>query len=94
VTSELYKPAQLTPMAFKKSTYDAFMDGQIKSADIKRVRKTLGLTVTSFSHLLGTNPITIYRWEQEVPKHFKSQHLVKIRNLLVDLVKDGSLELK
>ncbi|MDR2459734.1 MAG: hypothetical protein LBE38_02975 [Deltaproteobacteria bacterium] len=65
------------------------MEGNFKSSDIKALRRSLTLNIAAFSSILGVNPITFYRWEQELPQRFKPSTLQILQHLLLDLEKKG-----
>jgi DNA-binding transcriptional regulator YiaG len=69
------------------------MDGTITSIDILKFREAMGLSVEDFAQLMGVKSVTIYRWEDNLPKNFKPQNLTTLRNLLEDLVAEGSISL-
>lgn len=51
-----------------------------KPPDIKKIRKSLGLTQVEFSARLGVDPITVSRWERSLSNPSKLA-LTQIRRL-------------
>lgn len=60
----------------------------MKPIDVKKIRKSLGLSREEFAAKIPVNPATVWRWEQNTPKKKRGPQRL-IRDRLEELAREA-----